>query len=309
MTRLTTLVVLSVVMAHATSQGLQRQAGIAGVVAPDASVTLVQEGFAFTEGPVGRPDGGIYFTDSRPSRVYGLDTTGKIAIFRENADNADGLALNSKGDLFAAERTGNPRITRTDASGTLALTSESSAGQPFNAPNDLFVDSRGGIYFSDPCLRRGPGCKAYVYYLPAGATHPLVIDDQMVYPNGLTLTTDGKTLIVDDNVEETLYAFDVQRDGTVRGKRPFARLHDIPPGKDSLGDGMAIDRDNRLYVTSLTGVQVFDRHGQYLGTIAVPRTPSNVAFAGPDKRTLFITARKGVYQVRMLSRGPDRPGK
>ena len=72
---------------------------------------------------------------------------------------------------------------------------------------------------------------------------------------------------------------------------------------------MAIDLDNRLYVISVTGVQVFDRHGQYLGTIAVPRTPSNIAFAGPGKRTLYVTARQGVYQLPMLSRGPDRQGK
>jgi gluconolactonase len=131
----------------------------------------------------------------------------------------------------------------------------------------------------------------------------------MVYPNGLTLTPDGKTLIVDDNVGDTIYAFDVQRDGTVKGKRPFARLRDVPSGKDSLADGVALDRDNRLYVTSVTGIQVFDRRGQYLGTIPVPRTPSNVAFAGPDKRTLYITARQGLYRVRMLSQGLKRPGK
>ena len=310
MSRMTGLILLFVALAPPAPQGLQRAAGIAGVVAPDAAVELVQEGFAFTEGPVGRSDGGIYFTDSRPSRIYRLDPNGKINTFRESADNADGLALDSKGNLFAAERTGNPRITRTDARGLVTpIVTQSPGGQPFNAPNDLLLDSRGGIYFSDPCLRLGPGCRAYVYYLPAGATHPLVVDDQMVYPNGLTLTADGKTLIVDDNVGGTIYAFDVQRDGTVKGKRPFAQLRDIPPGENSLGDGMALDRDERLYVTSVTGVQVFDRHGQYLGTIKVPRIPSNVAFAGPNKRTLYITARQGVYKLQMLSQGPNRPGK
>jgi gluconolactonase len=309
--RIQWLVVLFLALAPvAAPQDSQRAAGIAGVVAPGASVELVQEGYAFTEGPVGRSDGGIYFTDARPSRIYGVDANGRISIFRENADNADGLALNARGDLFSAERTGKPRITRTDARGTVTpIVTEPGPGQPFNAPNDLLLDSRGGIYFSDPCLKIGPGCKAYVYYVPAGATHPLVIDDQMVYPNGLTLTPDGKTLIVDDNVGDTIYAFDVQRDGTVKGKRPFARLRDIPSGKDSLADGVALDRENRLYVTSATGIQVFDRRGQYLGTIRVPRTPSNVAFAGLDKRTLYITARQGLYRLRMLSQGLKRPGK
>jgi gluconolactonase len=309
--RIPGLVVLFLALApFAAPQDSQRSAGIAGVVAPHAVVELVQEGYAFTEGPVGRSDGGIYFTDARPSRVYGVDPNGRISVFRENADNADGLALNARGELFAAERTGKPRITRMDPRGTVTpIVTETSAGQPFNAPNDLLLDSRGGIYFSDPCLRRGPGCTAYVYYVPVGATHPLVIDDRMVYPNGLTLTPDGKTLIVNDNVGDTIYAFDVQRDGTVKGKRPFARLRDIPSGKDSLADGMALDRDNRLYVTCATGIQVFDRRGQYLGTIPVPRTPSNVAFAGPDKRTLYITARQGLYRLQTLSQGLKRPGK
>ena len=302
--------VLFVTLVPAAPQGVQRAPGIAGVVAPGAVVELVQEGFAFTEGPVGRSDGGVYFTDARTSRIYSLEPDGKISIFRESADNADGLALNSKGDLFSAERTGKPRITRTDTGKTVtAITAESPAGESFGAPNDLILDARGGIYFSDPGLPPVREHKAYVYYLPVGATRPLVIDDQMVYPNGLTLTADGKTLIVDDNIEDTIYAFDVQRDGTVKGKRPFAQLRDIPSGKDSLGDGMALDRDGRLYVTSVTGIQVFDQHGQYLGTIQVPRIPSNVAFAGPNKRTLYITARQGVYKLQMLSRGPNRPGK
>jgi gluconolactonase len=307
---LVVLIVLFVTLAPSAPQGLQRAAGIAGVVAPDAVVELVQEGFAFTEGPVGRSDGGIYFTDSRPSRIYRLDPNGKISIFRENADNADGLALNSKGDLFSAERTGKPRITRTDTSGTVTpLSTESPAGRPFGAPNDLILDSRGGIYFTDPGLPPVREHKAYVYYLPVGAARPLVIDDQMVYPNGLTLTADGKTLIVDDNIGDIIYAFDIQRDGTVKGKRPFAQLRDIPSGKDSLGDGIALDRNCRIYVTSVNGIQVFDQHGQYLGTIQVPRTPANVAFGGPNKRTLFITARQGLYKVQMLSQGPNRPGK
>jgi sugar lactone lactonase YvrE len=148
-----------------------------------------------------------------------------------------------------------------------------------------------------------------VYYLPPGDTQPIVLDDKIARPNGIMLTTDGKTLIVDDTVGDTIFAYDVQPDGTVRNKRPFAKLHDIPAGENSGADGMALDRDNRVYVAALTGIQVFDKTGTYLGTIAVPRQPSNVAFSGPDKRTLYITAREGLYRLRMLSRGPNRPGK
>ena len=95
----------------------------------------------------------------------------------------------------------------------------------------------------------------------------------------------------------------------MRNKRPFARLHDVPAGQESGADGLALDRNDRVYVTSVAGVQVFDKSGQYLGTIKVPRQPANVAFAGPDKQTLYITAREGLYRLRMLARGPDRLGK
>jgi gluconolactonase len=128
-------------------------------------------------------------------------------------------------------------------------------------------------------------------------------------PNGITLSPDGRTLYVDNTIGTTVYRYDVQPDGTVKNKRAFAELHDIKAGEEGFGDGMAIDRDGRLYVTTLTGIQIFDAGGKYLGTIKVPRQPSNVAFAGPDKKTLYITARQGLYRIKMLSQGPDRPGK
>ena len=154
-----------------------------------------------------------------------------------------------------------------------------------------------------------PGRKAYVFYLPAGAKQPLIVDDQIVRPNGLTLTNDRKTLIVDDTVGETIFAFTIQPDGTAKDKRKFAKLRDIQQGMESGADGMALDRENRIYVTTVTGVQVFDSTGKYLGTIRVPRQPANVAFSGPDKHTLYITAREGLYRIQLLSQGPDRLGK
>jgi gluconolactonase len=148
-----------------------------------------------------------------------------------------------------------------------------------------------------------------VYYLPPGATQAIMVDDTTTRPNGLTLTLDGRVLIVADTVEHDLYAWDVQPDGTLRNRRPFMRLRDIPDGKDSGGDGMAIDAEGRFYVTAITGVQVFDRTGQYLGNILVPQKPTNVAFSGPRKRVLYITAQTGLYRIPTLTEGPPRLGK
>ena len=120
---------------------------------------------------------------------------------------------------------------------------------------------------------------------------------------------DGKVLLVDDTHGNTIFAFDVQADGSAVNKRSFARLQGIPEGQPSMADGMALDNNGRVYVTTVTGIQVFTANGEYLGTIPVPRQPANVAFAGADKRTLYITAREGLYRLQMLSQGPDRPGK
>jgi len=254
----------------------QSPSGIAGVVAPGVEPQLVQEGFAFTEGPVGTPDGGLYFSDIRPNRIYRLDTNGEIGFVREQTNGANGLAVTREGDLLAAEGDGK-RISKRSRDGTVTTVTEGIEGKPLLAPNDLILDAKGGIYFARP--------------------------------NGLTLTRDGKTLIVDDTLGPTVYAYDVEPDGSVKNKRTFAQLRDIPEGKESGADGMALDREDRVYITTLTGVQVFDAAGKYLGTIKVARQPANVGFAGPDKRVLFITAREDLYRLDTLAQGPDRVGK
>jgi gluconolactonase len=287
----------------------QTPSGIPGVVAPGVEPELVQEGFVFTEGPVGTADGSLYFSDIRPNRTHHLDANGKITLVREQTNGANGLALTKDGDLLAAEGDGK-RISKRSRDGTVTTVTEGITGKPFLSPNDLIPDARGGMYITDPGPRPVvPGRTTNVYYLPAGAKEPIVIDDQIARPNGLTLTADGKTLIVDDTLGPVVFAYDVEPDGRVKNKRAFAQLHGIPTGNESGADGMAIDRDDRIYVTTVTGVQVFDAKGQYLGTIKVPRQPANVGFAGPDKRVLYITAREGLYRVKTLAQGPDRLGK
>jgi len=230
-------------------------------------------------------------------------------VYREHSRGTNGLAFNRAGELLGAEGDGK-RISKIGAGGVVTTLTEGIAGMALMAPNDLIVDSKGGIYFTDP----GPrpvvaGRKAYVYYLAPGAKEPRIIDDGIARPNGLTLTANGKRLIVDDTVGETVFAFDVQGNGSVKNKRAFAHMHDVEAGKESGADGMAIDSQDRIYVTSSTGLQVFDRKGQYLGTIKIPRQPANLAFGGAGKKTLFITAREGLYRLHMLSEGPKRLGK
>ena len=283
---------------------------LSNVIAPDAKVQLVQEGFLFTEGPLGTPDGGLYFTDLRAAqRIYRMDSHGKIAVLREKSNTTNGLAFTPKGELIGVESDGK-RIVRITANGDYTEVTRGTGAAPMMLPNDVIADAKGGLYFTDPGPRPIPkGRKHHVYYLPPGATQAIMVDDTTTRPNGLTLTLDGKTLIVADTVEADMPAWDVQPDGTLRNRRVFMRLRDIPEGKDSGGDGMAIDAEGRFYVTAITGVQVFDRKGRYLGNIAVPKKPTNVAFSGPRKSVLYITAQEGLYRIPTLTQGPPRLGK
>jgi gluconolactonase len=289
---------------------LAQAQSIAGVVAAGSEPVLVREGFIFTEGPVGTADGGLFFSDIRePSKTYRLDPDGQIMVVREKTSSTNGLALMKNGDLLGAEGDGK-RISKRTRDGQVTTVTEGIPGMPLLAPNDLIVDAKGGIYFTDPGPRPVvPGRKSYVYYLPPGAKQPIVVDDTIARPNGLTLTRNGKTLIVDDTIGDTVFAFEVQANGSVKNKRAFAKLHDTPAGGESGADGLCLDRADRVYITTFSGIQVFDSSGQYLGTIKVDRQPANLAFSGPDKRTLYITAREGLYRLRMLSQGPERLGK
>ena len=289
--------------------GCAPQSGLKNVLSADSSVELVKEGFVFTEGPLPMPDGGLLFTDIRASKIYKLDISGSITVFRDSTGNTNGLAYTPKGELIAAE-TGGKRLSISGSDGRVRELTKGDGTQPLVAVNDVIADAKGGVYFTDPNVRPiVPGRKVYVYYVPPGSRTARVVDDSMVRPNGLTLTLEGSTLLVDDTVDLVVSAFDVMPDGSLANKRPFARLRNIKEGADSGADGMAIDRDGRIYVTTVMGVQMFNRTGEYLGTIPVPRKATNVAFSGPGKTTLYITAREGLYRVRMLSRGPDRLGK
>ena len=305
----TVLAVAGLVALFAPPALAQTPAGIPGVLAPGVVSELVQEGFTFTEGPVGAADGSLYFSDIRVNKTFHLDAAGKIALFRENTNGANGIALTKDGELLFAEGDGK-RISKRGRDGTITPVIDKHAGAPFLSPNDLIVDSKGGIYITDPGPRPVvPGRPTYVSYLPAGATASIIVDDKVARPNGLTLTKDGRTLIVDDTIGNTVFAYDVQPDGTVKNKRAFAQLRDIPAGAESGADGLALDSEDRVYITTVAGVQVFDAKGTYLGVIKSARQGANVAFAGPGKQTLYITAREGLYRIRTLAKGPDRLGK
>ena len=301
--------ILSVGVGGAQSPPPQ-QLAIRDVIAADARVELVRGGFQGVEGPVATPDGGLYFSDITANRTYRLDANGNISVWRENTKGTNGQFLSKDGRLLGAESSG-PRIIAVTPDGRVSPLATESRGKPLRSPNDLIADKKGGIYFTDPAPRPAPNLApkepGNVHYIrPNGEV--LLLDDQIARPNGITLSLDEKTLYVDDTEGEYVYAFDVQPDGSVKNKRPFVKLHE--PEQGSLGlrsraDGMGLDSTGRLYVATASGVQVIDSRGQYLGTIRVPSVVRNVAFAGPRRQTLYMTALESLYRVQMISEGPS----
>ena len=309
MTRALSVVVLVALVFFSVGEAQNQspaQSAIPGVIAQDARVELVRGGFKGLEGPVGMPDGGLYFSDIPANLTYKLDASGMISVWRKDTKGSNGLFLAKDGRLLAAESTG-PRITAVSPDGRVTVLTPQAG---LRAPNDLIADSKGGIYFTDPAPRPAPDLahkeSGNVHYLrPNGEV--LLLDDQIRRPNGITLSLDEKTLYVDNTEGDQVYAFDVQPDGRVTNKREFAKLIELEKGSlgpRSRGDGMAIDSMGRLYVATAAGIQVIDSRGRHLGIIRVPAVARNVAFAGPKRQMLYMTALESLYRVPMLAEGP-----
>lgn len=272
-------------------------------VGPVGKVQRLHTGFAFTEGPAADESGNLYFTDIPNNRIHRRDARGTLSVFVEPSGHCNGLMVD--GDfLLACEMDGQLKKIHLQTKKETALASTYD-GKRFNAPNDLVVDTTGGIYFTDPRFRAPdpwPQGVEAVYYRDADGNVTRLIDDRNA-PNGVILSPDQKTLYVIPSMEERMWAYPVVSPGRVGQGKVFCRLTQ-PAGRSGRGgDGLTIDTNGNLYITSATGVQIFDPSGQQLGTIAFPEQPSNVTFGGEGRHTLFVTARTSLYAVETKATG------
>ena len=287
---------------------------IPGVVAAGTRVEVIKSGFTGTEGPIGMPDGSLIFTETQANRITRIDQDNNTTTFLENTNGSNGLAFDSKGRLISVQTTpGKTLIGVLYPKGQEATLSDNFEGKPYGRPNDLVVDKKGGVYFSEPGPNATPGQAApapplspAVYYLPAGG-QAMRIAEGIARPNGIQLSPDEKTLYVNDTAGEYLLAFDIKPDGSVGNRRNFAKYPTVTTTQagafNSGADGLAIDNDGRVYVVALGGVHVFSPTGGLLGTIPLSLQGQNIAFAGPDKKTLYIVGRGAAFKVRLLAAG------
>lgn len=254
--------------------------------------------FQFLEGPHWRPDDTLVFSDlsfGNPGNatIYALTPPSTIAIVRRPSGGANGNATDPDGELVTCLQA-DRKVVRGTSSATDVFTEY--MGDMLNAPNDLVFRSDGTWYFTDP----GYGVsdpdlsfRGVFRVTPEGELIAEYTDAASERPNGVVLSPDESTLYVADTQAGVVRAFDVAVDGSLSGERPF-----VPTITGA--DGMAVDVSGNVYVTTSTGVQVFNPDdGSRWGTIEIPRTPANCAFGDADKQTLYVTAREGLYRVRL----------
>lgn len=279
---------------------------IAGVVKAGTSIEIVGEGFAGTEGPVALPDGSLLFTENRAARVTRIGIDGSVGVFLTNPAGPNALALNAQGSVVAV-LTAQPGVAVIYPPERAATLVDQADGKPLNRPNDLVIDRKGGVYFTDPGGRPKPGRPAAVtavYYLSPSKQLRL-IEHTVGLPNGIQLSPDEKVLYLADTTGEYVFAYDVTADGGVGQRRNFAQLA-RPANASSTAagaDGLAVDADGRLYVATAVGVQIFSPAGRSLGVIELPKRPQNLAFAGKNKRDLFVVGQGTVYRIHTRTQG------
>ena len=264
-------------------------------------------GFVFTEGPLWHPDGFYYFVDVRSSVLYRMVPGRAPEVVRDRTGGGNGSTLDLEGRLVNCEGD-NRRVTRTSADGRVEVLVDRFEGKRLNRPNDVVCRSDGSIYFTDPGLRVPLAEKelasAGVYRVSPDGAITLVVDCE--YPNGLAFSPDERVLYV-ANTRWTQYIHAIELDaaGTVRRRRIFADMSSDET--DGVPDGMKVDVDGRVYCTGPGGTWVFAPDGERLGIIRTPEVPANLAFGGPDLRTLFFTARTSVYTLRVKVPGHPHP--
>jgi len=269
------------------------------IVAGNAQLELISDQFKFTEGPAIDKDGNVYFTDQPNNKIWKYSTDGKLSVFLENAGRSNGMYFDRKGNLVTCADENN-QLWSIGPDKKVKILLKDFNGLRFNGPNDLWIDRKGGIYFTDPYyqrdywIRKTPEIQGQkVYYLQKNKI-PIVVADDLLQPNGIIGTPDNKYLYVADIKADKTYRYAIDDVGNLTEKTLF-----VTKGSD----GMTIDSLGNIYLTG-KGVFVYNAGGKLIEHINVPEEwTANITFCGKERNTLFITASKSVYTLKMKVKG------
>jgi len=294
-------------------------------------------GLTFTEGPKWLT-GKLYFSsmyfdqswagDPKRSAIVEMDEDGTYRYISQGQMQANGLMPLQNGNLAVCDMFGH-RVIEMTIQGTIVTTLAASyGGKALDGPNDLVVDAKGGLYFTDPqftpdATKNQPG-RAVYYLTPDGKVIRVIEPNVFAMPNGVLLSPDGKSLYVnntydsetfwnvDTDKDNFVWVYDVNEDGTLAGGRKFAELHltaDVldRKGRSTSADGMTIDELGNIYVATYGGLQIFNNRGEFIGIVHFPIFPVSCCFGGEDMKTLYIVGYDKVYRIRTNMRGFQYP--
>ncbi len=255
----------------------------------------VTGGHKFTEGASVDPDGNVYFSDIPNNRIHKIEhASGKVSLFKEDTGGANGLMFGPDRRLYACQNN-RRRIVAYDGSGKESVIAEGAGS------NDLAVNAKGEIYFTEPDARR-------VWFINARG-EKRVVHEGIPFPNGVRLSPDQSLLLVADTATRWIWSFQTQPDGSLAYGLAFHRLEmedEVGAGQMRSGaDGFTVDNEGFLYVCTRLGVQISDPAGRTSAVLLRPsdKDPSNAVFAGPGLDTLYVTAGDQVFRRRMKRQG------
>ena len=273
-----------------------------GVLAPGAKVERLAGGFKFTEGPAADKEGNVYFTDQPEDRIHKWSVSDeRVTTFLSPSGRANGTYFDKDGNLLTCSDEEN-QLWSVTPDGKATVLVKDFGGKALNGPNDLWIRPDGALYFTDPLYprpywKRAPAMQQdgqHVYFLSADRKDVKRVASDLKQPNGIIGTADGKTLYVADIGAGKTYAYAVEADGSLTGKRLFCGLG---------SDGMTIDSEGNVYLTG-KGVTVFDKAGKQIDHLDIPEPwTANVTFGGKDRDLLFITASTSLYGAKLRVKG------
>ena len=264
-----------------------------------AKVEKIATGFEFTEGPLWKDGAGLLFSDTHRSIIYlWRQSDSSVQVYLKPSDSSNGLTFDHDGNLILTQML-RRRISRQEKDGSITPLASTYMEKKFNSPNDIIVTPSGSIYFTDPDFNTPAGESKEltfqgIYRYSPSSDSLILLDGSLKLPNGICLSPDGKKLYVNDSQAGKIYMWDVVNDSTISNK---TLLYSIPLG--GYADGMKVDQDGNIYCTGPTGVWIVSPSGTQLDKIAVPETPSNCAWGDADRKTLYITAQKSIYRIRL----------
>ncbi len=289
---------------------------INNIVPVDAILEILDTSFQFTEGPVWNPSGYLLFSDIPANKIIKWTPVDGFTTYLEPSENTNGLTFDKDENLVMAAHSARG-IFRQNADGSLTELAHKYQGQKLNSPNDLVISSTGIIYFTDPCwglngLEQSAD-KEVKYngaYMISDSVLTL-IDSTLWRPNGIALSPDQKTLYVTDMFENNitpvklLYRYKLDEQGIPVSKEIITVSDPQDEILSETGgfDGIKTDVEGNIYCTGPHGIVILSADGNYLGTILTPKSPANCAWGDADYKTLYITARKDIYRIKLNIEG------